>query len=290
MSTRPGQVPQVVGLIGNPVAHSISPAFQQAAFDYLRLPIRYEPWNTPLDRLPETVKRMRRDDCLGANVTVPHKQNILSMIDKIDAKAARIGAVNSIRNEAGQLTGFNTDGIGFMRALEDTGFIVRGARTAVIGAGGSARAVAFALAWGGVARLDIFSRRPLQARDLAADVARDTEGQVRSGDLTTCDAAIADADLVVNCTPLGMLHGDGAPLSPLTVSQIRPDSLVYDLVYNPPVTPLLAEASKAGARTLGGLRMLVYQGVAAFELWTGQKPPVGLMMARAQEALGLPIT
>ena len=290
MSMRPGQTPRVVGLIGHPVGHSISPAFQQAAFDYVRLAVRYEAWDTPLDGLADMVSRVRRDDCLGANVTVPHKQSVLPLLDVIDPRAARIAAVNTIRNDGGRLTGFNTDGIGFMRALEETGFIVRGAYTTIVGAGGSARAVAFALAWGGAARVDIFSRRVAQARDLAADVAKDADGVVQGDDLANADSALAHADLFVNCTPLGMLHGNGSHLSPILATQIRSEMLVYDLVYNPPVTPLLAEGRVAGAQTLGGLPMLIYQGVAAFELWTGQKPPVGLMIARAQQALGLPIT
>ncbi|HEV8638781.1 MAG TPA: shikimate dehydrogenase [Chloroflexota bacterium] len=279
---KPGQARKVVGLIGYPLTHSVSPRFQQAGFDFLELPVEYQAWETPPERVAETIERVRRPDCLGINVTVPHKQAVIGLLDGIDEPAARIGAVNTIRNESGRLTGFNTDLAGFLRPLGEAGFAVDGARAVVVGAGGAARAVAFALAWAGAAELAVAARRPEPAEALAWAVRRHAKGEVRA-------VALSDVargyDLLVNCTSVGMLHGPGEGASPLRREQIDPGALVYDLVYNPPVTPLLGLARAAGARALGGLPMLVYQGAAAFEIWTGLKPPVGLMMARAEEAL-----
>lgn len=282
---KPGEPRKVVGLIGYPLKHSISPRFQQAGFDFLGLPVTYEAWETPPDRVHEAIARVRQPDCLGMNVTVPHKQTVMPLVDEVDPKAARIGAVNTIRNEGGRLTAYNTDADGLVRALEDHGFILRGAKVAIIGAGGVGRAAAFAFAWADVAELTILARRADQAWTLAQAVEPELPGRVHSAWLPQEGNDLRDRDLIVNCTSVGMLHSSGEGESPLPSRAIGRDALVYDLVYNPPLTPLLAAAKEAGAKTLGGLPMLVYQGAAAFELWTGQKPPIGLMMARAEEAL-----
>ncbi|HEY3109212.1 MAG TPA: shikimate dehydrogenase, partial [Chloroflexota bacterium] len=139
---RPGAPRKVVGLIGYPLKHSISPRFQQAGFDFLRLPVRYEAWETPPERVGEAVARVRTPDCLGMNVTVPHKQAVMPLLDSVDEPAARIGAVNTVINRDGRLSGHNTDAEGLVRALTDVGFPLRGARVALLGAGGVARAAA----------------------------------------------------------------------------------------------------------------------------------------------------
>jgi shikimate dehydrogenase len=282
---RPGAPRRVVGLIGYPLKHSISPRFQQAGFDFLHMPVTYEAWETPPDGVAAAVERVRRPDCLGMNVTVPHKQAVMPLLDAVDERATRIGAVNTVVNAGGRLAGHNTDADGLVRALDDIGFILPGTRVALVGAGGVARAAAFACAWAGVADLLILARRADQAEGLAADVEPDLPGLVRGAELDATDGALRERDLIVNCTSVGMLHSSGEAQSPLAAAALGPDTLVYDLVYNPSVTPLLALARDAGARTLGGLPMLVYQGAAAFELWTGQRPPIGLMMGRAEEAL-----
>ncbi|HEY3081702.1 MAG TPA: shikimate dehydrogenase [Chloroflexota bacterium] len=279
---KPGHGRQVVGLIGYPLRHSISPRFQQAGFDYLGLAVEYQAWETPPERVAEILERVRRPDCLGINVTVPHKQAVMDRLDAVDEAAATIGAVNTIRNEAGRLRGFNTDLAGFLRPLGEAGVDLKGARAVVVGAGGAARAVAFALAGAGAAELTLAARRPEPAEALASDVGGRAHGRVRALALS---AVAPGYDLLVNCTSVGMLHAAGEGQSPLRREQIDPGALVYDLVYNPPMTPLLGLARAVGARTLGGLPMLVYQGAAAFEIWTGLKPPIGLMMARAEEAL-----
>ena len=275
-----------VGLIGYGLKHSISPQFQQAAFDYLGLDIRYEVWETAKDDLPEVVEGMRDAAKLGANVTIPHKEAVLPLLDNVDNDARRIGAVNTIVNRGGKLTGYNTDAGGFMRALRDDGaFSPRNKRVVLLGAGGAARAVGFALVDGGVKSLIILNRSVERGRALAWDLkVSDTEVVALSWKDGNTLTALAECDLLVNCTSVGMKDGSGEGKSPLGIGLIPKRALVYDVVYNPLETPLLAAAKKAGARTLGGLPMLVYQGAASFELWTGKSAPIDIMMRVAKRA------
>jgi len=276
-----------VGLIGSKLSHSISPQFQQAAFDYLGLDIRYEVWETAKDELPKVVEGMRDASKLGANVTIPHKEAVLPLLDGVDNDARRIGAVNTIVNRGGKLTGYNTDASGFMRALRDDGaFSPRNKRVVLLGAGGAARAVGFALVDAGVRSLIILNRSVERGRALAWDLkVSDTEVVALSWKDGNTLTALAECDLLVNCTSVGMKDGSGEGKSPLGIGLIPKRALVYDVVYNPLETPLLAAAKKAGARTLGGLPMLVYQGAASFELWTGKSAPIDIMMRVAKRAL-----
>jgi shikimate dehydrogenase len=276
-----------VGLIGHKLSHSISPQFQQAAFDYLSLDMRYEVWETNKDDLPEVVEGMRDAAKLGANVTIPHKEAVLPLLDDVDNDARRIGAVNTIVNRGGKLTGYNTDAGGFMRALRDDGaFSPRNKRVVLLGAGGAARAVGFALVDTGVRSLIILNRSVERGRALAWDLkVSDTEVVALSWKDGNTLTALGECDLLVNCTSVGMKDGSGEGKSPLGIGLIPKRALVYDVVYNPLETPLLAAAKKAGARTLGGLPMLVYQGAASFELWTGKSAPIDIMMRVAKRAL-----
>jgi len=276
-----------VGLIGNKLSHSISPQFQQAAFDYLGLDIRYEVWETNKDDLSKMVEGMRDASKLGANVTIPHKEAVLSLLDDVDNDARRIGAVNTIVNRGGKLTGYNTDASGFMRALRDDGaFSPRNKRAVLLGAGGAARAVGFALVDGRVRSLIILNRSVERGWALAWDLkVSDTEVVALSWKDGNTLTALGECDLLVNCTSVGMKDGSGEGKSPLGIGLIPKRALVYDVVYNPLETPLLAAAKKAGARTLGGLPMLVYQGAASFELWTGKSAPIDIMMRVAKRAL-----
>ncbi|MSQ33233.1 MAG: shikimate dehydrogenase [Dehalococcoidia bacterium] len=277
------------GIIGYPLGHSVSPAFQQAAFDALGIAARYEAWETPLERLADRVARLREPAMLGANVTVPYKQDVLALLDDIEPQARRIGAVNTIVNSGGRLTGYNTDSAGFLRALqEEGGFDPRERRALLLGAGGAARAVAFALAQAGAKGIAIANRTPGRAESLAREIASlEVETEVIPWEAEPIGALLWYCHLVVNCTSIGTAHGPTEGLSLVAAELIPRAVLVCDLVYNPPLTPLLKEAQRAGARILGGLPMLIHQGAAAFELWTGRQPPEDVMLAAARKALGV---
>ena len=276
-----------LGIIGYPIGHSISPRFQQAALDHLGVDHRYQPYEAHPDRVADFVASLRDDSVLGINVTVPHKEAVMPFLDEIDEWAAEAGAVNTIVNRDGRLVGYNTDGYGFLRALrESAGLDPAGKRALILGAGGSARGVVQALLRAGVAELAI-ANRTLERAQALAELATNRGVPARAIELNALqsDDVAAQTDLIVNCTSLGMHHGRDEAASPMTASQIPPSVLVYDLVYNPMLTPLLREAHSVGAPTLGGISMLVYQGAASFELWLERPAPVSVMMDAAMGAM-----
>lgn len=280
---------KTVALIGYPLQHSISPAMQQPAFDQLHLDVQYQKWETPESGLAAAVDRLRGASVLGANVTIPWKEKVIPLLDELSDTAARIGAVNTVVNRDGRLMGFNTDAEGFVSSLlQGAEYRLRNRKAVVLGAGGVARAVVFALLNEEVTSVTVFNRSTERSRLLVRAFAR-SAGRIPLAAPPWAELAesraLADCNLVVNCTSMGMKHGDAEADSPLTAADIPTDAMVYDLVYNPEETPLLREARKAGAETLGGLHMLVHQGAAAFELWTGQRAAIDIMMAKAREAL-----
>ncbi len=278
------------GVIGYPLGHSISPAVFQAAFDTSGIDAAYEAWETAPDLLQGRLDALRGDDMLGANVTIPHKEAVVPLLDRLDGPAERIGAVNTIVNEGGQLAGYNTDAAGFARALrEDAAFEAKGTRVAVIGAGGAARAVAFALIETGAATILIAGRSPRRADKLVADL-RGLTGigitltWTHWGDGTFLTVLPA-SDLLVNCTPVGTHGSDTEGESPVDAAVLPAAGTVFDLVYNPLETPLLRAAKERGAKPASGLGMLVYQAAESFRLWTGQEAPVERMLEAARQAL-----
>ncbi len=274
-----------VGIIGYPLGHSISPAFQQAAFDELKIDAIYETWSTPPDSLGERVESLRAGDVLGANVTVPHKQAVMPLLDEILPVAQAIGAVNTIISRDEVLIGANTDAQGFTRSLEqEAKFSAAHKRALIVGAGGAARAVAFGLAWAGIRELAIVNRTTEKATGLARDVSDATATTTRGGGLHDL-AQDEQFDLIVQCTSMGMFGGTDPQAIPPIENLIGQGVLVCDLVYNPHETPLLQLARERGARVLGGLGTLVYQGAAAFTIWTDQEPPEDIMYAAALKAL-----
>ena len=279
---------KLVGLIGYPLAHSISPALQQAALDHLRLDARYELWETEREALGERVAGIRRPDFLGANVTVPYKELVIPLLDEIDSLADAIGAVNTIVNRDGQLCGHNTDMMGFARALrEEGGFDASGTHVVLLGAGGAGRAVTMALIQGKAASITIGDVVPEAAERLVDDLGRqgDTILRAVAAGEESLAAVMKECQLLVNCTPIGMRHSKHEHDLPMPSEFIPVRALVFDIIYNPAETRLLAEAKRRGARTLGGLSMLVYQGAAAFELWTGREAPLDVMFKAARDAL-----
>ncbi|MBI3742908.1 MAG: shikimate dehydrogenase [Chloroflexi bacterium] len=275
---------RTAGVIGYPIRHSVSPAMHQAAFKALGLNMAYERWETPPEQLEWRVASLRHAEMLGASVTIPYKERVIPLLDEMDETARTIGAVNTIVSRARRLIGHNTDGPGFLQALrEDGGMEPKGKRAVVLGAGGAARAVVVSLLQAGVKELVITNRTAEKADSVAISLASRKQQVVLKP--VVWGTPIGDVDLIVNTTSLGMRHGPAEGQGPLAASQIPRHCLVFDLVYNPEETPLLRAAKSAGARTLGGLPMLVYQGALAFELWLGIKPPVDVMLAAAQAAL-----
>ena len=277
----------VLGIIGFPIGHSISPKFQQAALDYCGIHATYEAWEVAPPEVPAFIQSLRRPDVLGINVTVPHKQAVIPCLDEVDQWATEAGAVNTIVNRDGRLTGHNTDGYGFLRALREVGgFEPKGRRVLVLGAGGAARGVVLALIREGISQLIVANRTVPRAEALVQLAAqRGVAGQAIPLGWNELALAAVHSDLIVNCTTIGMAHSPDAGGTPLLMNQIPPAALVYDLVYNPLQTPLLREAARAGAGVLGGIQMLVYQGAASFEMWTGRPAPVDVMLKAAMRAM-----
>ena len=276
-----------LGIIGHPIGHSISPRFQQAALDSLGVNAEYRAYDVEPDDVGAFVDSLRSDAVTGINVTVPHKEAVMPFLDEIDEWATEAGAVNTIVNRDGRLAGYNTDGYGFLRALRESGGLdPAGKNTLILGAGGSARGVVQALLRAEVGHLTVANRTLARAETLV-ELARSRGVAAEAITLESdhVDDAARSAQLIVNCTSLGMTHGPDETASPLRASQLPPTALVYDLVYNPALTPLLREAEQAGATTLGGITMLVYQGAASFEIWLERPAPVGVMMDAAMDAM-----
>ncbi|HYF79182.1 MAG TPA: shikimate dehydrogenase [Symbiobacteriaceae bacterium] len=282
-----GHVRQL-GLIGYPVGHSVSPAMHNAAFADQRMNCHYAAWAVEPANLKDAVAGIRALGFLGVNVTIPHKEAVIPLLDEVAPTAAQAGAVNTIVNRGGRLVGYNTDGWGFLSSLEEAGVKLPGLEVVVLGAGGAARAIALGLARSRVARITISNRTPERAERLATDVSK----LVADVPVTAVEAlspeeraALIDAGLVVNCTPLGMAGAD-AGLSALSDINLLPQqAVVYDTVYTPQETRLLKEARLRGLRAVGGLGMLVHQGACAWEYWFGRRGPVGVMTGAARAAL-----
>jgi shikimate dehydrogenase len=278
---------RLAGIFGYPLDHSISPRFQQAAFDHCSLDVSYKAWPVAANRLEPEVRKLRDDGYLGANVTTPHKERIRPYLNDLEPLARALGAVNTIVKEDDRLVGYNTDAHGLMEALRKDGACdPKGLSVLVLGAGGAARAAVFSLVGAGVASLTIANRTLARAESLASEFEAASAGvEAVPMEGPALAGACKRADLIVNTTSMGMRHGMAERETPLKAGTIRAQSLVYDLVYNPAETPLLVEAKAAGAQTLGGLPMLVYQGAASFELWTGSPAPIEVMFEAARKAL-----
>ncbi len=278
---------RICGLIGDPVEHSVSSAMHNAAFNSLGLDYVYLPFRVEKERLASAIEGVRALNIRGINVTIPHKVAVMPLLDGLDPLAERIGAVNTILNDNGHLQGYNTDAGGFLKALLAGGIDPAGKRVVILGAGGASRAVSFALAERGAAL--VILNRPLEmdwAVELAASLSRFSDKEVKALELNEQNlrAALGPADILVNATSVGM--SPNVSQTPVAKRLLRSGLVVLDVIYNPVTTRLLAEAREAGAETIGGLGMLVWQGALAFEMWTGLKAPADIMKAEATRALG----
>lgn len=267
-----------IGLIGDPVAHSLSPAFQQAAFDACEIPVRYELLHTPPEELGERVRQLRGGAFSGANVTVPHKEFFFDAVDERSAVAERAGAVNTIICDSGRLYGENTDVFGFAESLRAIDFPFDTSMAIILGAGGAARGVVVALLESNIDRIVVANRTPSRAERLASDL--------DDSRISTCgtDEAVTNATearLLINATSIGW-NDDRLPVDPVVFSCMDESALAYDLTYR--TTNFLQHAHQRGLRTMDGLAMLVHQGARSFEIWTGQPAPVQIMLDAAMAA------
>ena len=278
------------GLIGHPLGHSISPAIFAAAFGAAGVDATYEPWDTEPDVLAARIEALRGDGFLGASVTIPFKQAVVPLLDSTEAAANTAGAVNTIVHQAGKLIGHNTDVAGFARALkEDAGFDARGKRCVLLGSGGAARAVGLALVEAGASVVYVVGRQPRKIEALVLTLKPLTQPGTTISWAYWGDGSflrsVAEADLVVNCTPVGTAGSPAAGDSPIEATLIAAGSTVFDLVYNPTPTPLVAAAQARGAKAVSGLGMLIYQAAEQFKLWTGKNADVAVMLKAAKDAL-----
>jgi shikimate dehydrogenase len=277
---------RICGVIGDPIEHTMSPVMHNATFKLLGLDYVYVPFMVKAEELGKAITGMRAFNIRGLNVTIPHKVAVLQFLDRLDPLAKKIGAVNTIVNDDGILTGYNTDATGFMQALLDKGIKPQGKYVVILGAGGASRAISFILADSG-ARLLILNRR-LEldwAKELASRISLTFNKEVKVLELNRDNLreTLEKADILVNATSVGMSPDSDRTL--VDTGLLRSSLIVFDIVYNPIKTRLLREAEAAGVKTIGGLDMLAWQGALAFEKWTGQKAPVELMKKEAIKLL-----
>jgi shikimate dehydrogenase len=258
---------KITGIFGYPIEHTLSPAMHNTAFKSLGLDYCYVPFKVLSAHLPDAVKAIRSLDLHGVNITVPHKEKVIPLLDKVNEEASFIGAVNTIVNTDGILTGYNTDGRGFMSSLAEEGLSIDGKDIVILGTGGACRAVSYYLSER-ASKLSLFDIDRNKAGNLVADLQKIRDNV----SLLVNIKDIGKPDIIINATPLGLKPDDPLPLDP---DLITPEMIVCDLIYKK--TGLLEEADRKGAKNINGSGMLLWQGVLAFELWTGVKPPVDLM-------------
>ncbi|MCS7049875.1 MAG: shikimate dehydrogenase [Verrucomicrobiae bacterium] len=272
---------RIVGVLGDPVVHSASPAMHNAAFTAVGLNWVYVACHVPPERLAGAIRGARDLGWVGLNLTVPHKVAALELVEELDDEAKQLGAVNTLRfGENGRIEGYNTDGYGLVKALEEEfGLTLAGRRVLILGAGGGAgRALAMKCALERVDALYLANRTRERVKELAARV-RATGTKVEVLSLVEAASVLDKVELIINATSVGLHPGDTLPVRPGRVHY------VYDTIYNPPETALLRVARQAGARVANGLSMLLHQGARAWEIWTGRPAPIGAMRAALQTAI-----
>ena len=274
----------LVGVYGHPIAHTASPAMHNAAFAALEMNWAYLAFDVNPAQLRPALCGARDMGLRGINLTVPHKLLALEIVDELDAEARKLGAVNTVSIEAGKLRGFNTDGYGIAKAIkEEFNIGFKGKRVLVLGAGGAGRAIAVKAAIDGALRVYVANRTMTKIGPIAAEIAR-TKAECRPIPLTTeaLATAVADVDLLINATSVGLTGGESLNLLP---TLFRPELFVYDTIYRPAETELLKTAGESGARTANGLSMLLHQGIKSFEIWTGRKAPLAVMRRALRTAV-----
>ncbi len=275
---------RLCAVLGNPVEHSLSPALHNAAFQKEGLNICYTAFR--VEDMAGAMAGTRALNLLGLSVTIPHKVSVMQYLDEVDETAARIGSVNTVINRDGKLSGYNSDGMGALRAIHESGARLDGARVLVLGSGGAARAVTFTLGKeAALKEMVLLGVVEEECTALCEALGRAVEFPVRWEPLNrnALQRNAAESDGVIHCTPVGMHPNTDESL--LTREDLRPEQFVFDIVYNPLKTRFLHEAEAAGCRTIQGVEMFIYQAVFQFELWTGRKAPVEVMRRVVMESL-----
>jgi shikimate dehydrogenase len=261
----------------------LSPTLHNAAFAALAIDAHYEARDVAPEDLPAAVEALREPACYGANVTAPHKQRVMPLLEAITHEARALGAVNTIINNSGRLTGDNTDGHGLARWMTEAGIVVRDRRVLVIGAGGAARSAVWALATLGASRIHVVNRTLERAAEMAEDLRAAGVAETSWGALDEAARPAREAwGVIVNATSLGH-HGQAPDVHPSCYS---PQSVAIELAYNPPETGFMRAAQAAGARAENGLGMLVHQAALACERWTGQTPPLDVYFGALAHTIG----
>ena len=294
---------KIVGVIGDPIEHSCSPQMHNAAFEQLSMDYVYVAFHVKAEDLKSAVDGFKALNIVGINATIPHKQSLIPLIDKLSREAELIGAVNTLVFKEGRIEGHNTDARGFIAAMKEEGVdVLRGKSVVVLGAGGAARAVVVSLALEDVKKIYIANRTAFRAIQLASDISQKTGTEIHGMGLDEKELpeAISESSLLVNTASSSMnlehpllidedwlaVHEVGGT-EPRRYRSEHSQLVVYDIIYNPPETRLMKVAKEKGLKTIGGIGMLVHQGAIAFELWTGQYPPVDTMRRALMNALGL---
>ena len=277
---------KLCGVIGDPIEHSMSSVTHNAAFRETGIDYLYVPFRVKKEELDKAIEGMRALNIKGLNVTIPHKVAVLQLLDKLDPLAEKIGAVNTIVNDDGVLSGYNTDATGFLQALLEREIEPKGKNVVILGAGGASRAISFILADRGTHLVILNRLLELDwAEELAKRISQIFSRKVEALELNkeNLTRVLEKTDILVNATSMGM--SPNIDETPVTADLLKPGLIVYDIVYNPAKTRLLREAEAVGAKTIGGVDMLVWQGALAFEKWTGRKAPVELMKEEAIKLL-----
>ena len=274
----------IVGLIGHPVEHSFSPPMHNAAFDELGMDYAYVAFDVNPNDLKTAIEGAQSLNIKGFNVTIPHKVDVMQYLDELDEVARLIGAVNTI--DFKNLKGYNTDGIGAVKAIEEVTSI-KNKNVVVAGAGGASRAISFYIAKYGAESLTILNRNEAKAESLASDVSDSgLIGEVASDSINAIGNYMEGADVLIDTTPLGM-HPNISDEPIVKADMMDEDLVVFDAVYNPNETVLIKEAIKANAKPVYGIKMLLYQGAESFKIWTGKTSPVDVMEKALRNTLNL---
>jgi shikimate dehydrogenase len=271
---------RVYGVIGDPIEHTLSPVMHNAAFEALKLDCVFLAFKVKSAEVGNAISGMRAFNIQGLNVTMPHKETVIKHLDEIDPTARFLNAVNTIQNKNGKLLGFNTDGVGALKALRANQVDPKDKKVLLLGAGGAARAVAYSLSQE-VGELVILNRTPKPAEELASFLKKTSNKKITVGLLSpeTIETNLAETNILINATSIGMKPN--ADQSPIKAEWLRRNLAVMDIVYNPVETKLAKNAKAAKATVVSGIEMLIYQGAASFEIWTSCKAPVEVMRKAA---------